>query len=127
MKKYIVLLLALFIVFTTRFVDAAGNQPYPKSIITYNSSVVIATGNTFQAILSASTSGRQSLTIQNNNASDSCWISFGSGITAANATKANSILLSSGQAYTRYYPFTPNDEIEGTCATSSDTVYIDVQ
>jgi hypothetical protein len=105
----------------------------PKMFATTDSSVVIVTGNTFQAVLAAPVARalRQSLTIQNNNATDSCWITFGtkSGtlITAGNATKANSILLLAGGSYTRYYPFIPSDEIEGTCATSSDTLYVDKQ
>jgi hypothetical protein len=93
---------------------------------TTNGSVVITTSNTFQTVL---TSGRRlSLTIQNNNTStDSCWIMFGKGVTAANATKAKSIELLQGQAYTRYYPYIPLDEIEGTCASGSDSLYIDTE
>lgn len=96
---------------------------------TTNSSAVITTGNTFQAVLSAVTANnqRKSLTIQNNNATDACWVTFGVGITAGNATKGKSIQLAAGQALTRYYPYIPNDEIEATCATSSDTLYIDSQ
>jgi hypothetical protein len=96
---------------------------------TVNASVVIATGNTFQTVLAAvsSTAGRQSLTIQNNNATDSCWIQFGVGVTSGNATKGKSILLLAGGSYTRYYPFVPKDEIEATCATTSDTLYVDTQ
>lgn len=100
---------------------------------TVNASVAIATGNTFQAILAAvsGAAGRQSLTIQNNNATDSCWLSFGifggTTITAGNATKGRSILLLAGGSYTRYYPFVPSDEIEATCATTADTLYVDSQ
>ena len=93
--------------------------------VTTNRSVVIAAGNTFQVILAP---GRwRSLTIQNNNSVDSCWIAFGNTITAANATKAESILLAAAQSYTRYYPYIPNDEIEGTCTNTSDTIYVDTQ
>ena len=96
---------------------------------TVNSTAIITTGNTFQTIVTAGP--KQSLTIQNNNATDSCWLSFGtfSGatITAANATKGRSILLLAGGSLTRYWPFVPSDEIEATCATTSDTMYIDVQ
>jgi hypothetical protein len=35
--------------------------------------------------------------------------------------------LVAGGSYTRYYPYVPSDEIEGTCATTSDTLYIDFQ
>lgn len=93
---------------------------------TVNGSISITTGNTFQSILSAlgtSIAPRRSLTIQNNNASDSCWIFLGSG----SATKAASILLASGQAYTRYYPYVPSDAIQGTCANNGDTLYVDTQ
>ena len=93
--------------------------------VTTNRSVVIATGNTFQAVLA---SGRYlSVTIQNNNASDSCWISFGKTITTATAAKASSILLTAGQAFTRYGPYIPLDAIVGTCATTGNTLYIDTQ
>jgi hypothetical protein len=101
-----------------------------KTAPTYNLSAFITSGNTFQTILPAQ-AGRRSLTIQNNNASDACWITFGSiagvAITAANATKSTSISLAAGQSYTRYYPYIPSDEIEGTCAAGGDTLYIDTQ
>ena len=92
---------------------------------TTNSSVAIATGNTFQTVLTAVTSNsqRRSLTIQNNNASDSCWLFIGAG----SATKGTAILLASGQAYTRYSPYIPTDAIQATCATTADTLYIDNQ
>jgi hypothetical protein len=103
--------------------SAAIAQSVPA--VTTNGSVVITTGNAYQTALAAGT--RRSLTIQNNNPSDSCWLQFGTGVTAGNATKARSILLPSGQAFTRYFPFVPNDEIEATCATAADTLYIDTQ
>lgn len=92
---------------------------------TTNSSAVIATGNTFQTILTAVTSNnqRRSLTIQNNNATDSCWLFIGAG----SATKGTSMLLLAGQGYTRYYPYIPSDVIQATCASTSDTLYADVQ
>lgn len=93
--------------------------------VTTNHSVVITTGNTFQTVLAAAT--RRSLTIQNNNANDNCWIQYGVGVTAANASKGASIFLQPGWSYTRYFPFVPNDEIEATCATTSDTLYVDTQ
>jgi hypothetical protein len=96
----------------------------PLAIGTLNQSVVIATGNTFQTVLAAvGQNGRQSLTIANNNASDSCWLYVGSGA----ATKGTSILLLAGGSYVRYYPYTPSDVIQATCATSNDTLYIDTQ
>lgn len=96
---------------------------------TTNGSVTITTGSTFQQVLAAVTSAtgpRRSLTIQNNNSvntTDSCWVFVGSG----NATKATSILLLNGQAYTRFYPFVPSDPIQATCLSTSDTLYVDTQ
>jgi hypothetical protein len=92
---------------------------------TTNSSAVITTGNTFQTVLSAVTQNnqRRSLTIQNNNATDSCWIFIGAGT----AAKGTSILLLAGGSYTRYYPYIPSDAIQATCATSADTLYVDAQ
>jgi hypothetical protein len=92
---------------------------------TINGSVVITTGNTFQKVLSAG--APWSVTIENNNATDSCWIQFGQGVTAANAAKGKSILLLPGGSWARYYPYVPSDEIEGTCASNSDTLYVDTQ
>jgi hypothetical protein len=92
---------------------------------TTNGAMVVTTANTFQTILAAvtQTNQRRSLTIQNNNASDSCWLFVGSG----SATKGTSILLLAGAAYTRYYPYVPSDAIQATCATSADTLYVDTQ
>jgi len=102
----------------------AQNQVKPQNIPTKNTSVVIATGNTFQTVLAAPTGDpRNSLTIQNNNATDSCWIFVGSSA----ATKGASILLLAGGSYTRYFPYVPSDVIQATCATSSDTLYVDTQ
>lgn len=105
---------------------AAGPMPalaqsYPAN--TLNGSVVITVGNTFQVALAAGV--RRSLTIQNNTASDSCWVYIGAG----SATKAASIILDTthGTSYTRYFPYVPDDVIQVTCATTSDTVYVDTQ
>jgi hypothetical protein len=117
-------LLVLFVVRPANAEFAVDGVAINRS--TLNSSATITTGNTFQTVLASilgTTTQRQALTIQNNNATDSCWIYVGSG----SATKANSILLASGQAYTRYWPYVPSDAIQATCATNSDTVYIDVQ
>jgi len=92
---------------------------------TTNGSVVIATGNTYQTVLAA-LSGfgtRRSLTIQNNNLTDNCWVFIG----AAAATKGTSILLLPGGSYTRYSPYIPSDAIQATCATTSSTLYVDTQ
>lgn len=116
MKRLLIGILALVLVSSL-----AHAQSRPTNAGTVNSSVVITTGNTFQTILAAR--NRQSLTIQNNNASDSCWVFVGAG----SATKGTSILLLAGGSYTRYWPFIPNDAIQATCATSNDTMYIDTQ
>lgn len=93
---------------------------------TTNSSASITTGNTFQTVLAAVPAlpvTRRSLTIQNNNATDSCWVFIG----AAAATKGTSILLLPGGAYTRYFPYVPSDAIQATCATTGNTLYVDTQ
>ena len=89
---------------------------------TVNSSAVITTGNTFQTVFTP-TSGIQALTVENNNATDSCWLFVGGG----SPTKATSILLLAGGAYTRYWPFVPSDILQATCASNADTLYIDFQ
>ena len=100
--------------------DASRAQ---QNRFTLNGSAVITAGNTFQTVLAAAP--RWSLTIQNNNASDSCWVYIGSG----SATKGTSIQLDTthGTAYTRYFPYVPSDAIQATCATTSDTLYVDTQ
>ena len=97
----------------------------PVNRSTLITAVVIASGNAFQTVMAAqnSTIQRQALTIENNNASDSCWIFPGSGT----PTKATSILLLPGGSYTRYWPFVPSDAIQATCANTSDTLYVDNQ
>lgn len=109
----------------TLVLSAAVARAQSTAAATTNGSVVIATGNTFQTVLAALAAQtlRRSLTIENNNASDSCWIYIGSG----SATKGTSILLLAGGSYTRYYPYVPSDAIQATCATSSDTLYVDTQ
>lgn len=91
--------------------------------------VVIVTGNTFQAVLPSilgTSTPRKALTIQNNNASDNCWIQLMTP-QITTAAKATSILLLPGGSYTRYWPYVPSDAIQATCATSSDTLYVDNQ
>lgn len=93
---------------------------------TTNGSVTIAAGNTFQTVLSALTPPalRRSLTIQNNNANtDNCWLYVGSG----SPTEANSILLTPGLPYQRYFPYVPSDAIQATCASTGDSLYVDTQ
>lgn len=93
---------------------------------TTNGSVVIATGNTFQTVLTAVVGMAQlrSVTIENNNVNgDNCWIYVGNG----SPTKAKSILLTPGGSYARYFPYVPSDAIQATCTTTSDTLYVDTQ
>lgn len=92
-----------------------------SALPTDNDSVTIATGNTFQTILSARSP--RSLTIENNNAGDNCWITVDGG----SPTKAKAIMLLPGGSYTRYYPYVPNAAIQGTCATTGDSIYVDTQ
>lgn len=108
---------------------------------TDNQSVSITTGLTYQSIQVANGS-RRSVTIQNNNttSTENCWINI-DGTVAAGATTATSvtvkgvsitaakasILLQPGQAYTRYYPYVPNAAIVGTCTTTGDSIYADIQ
>jgi hypothetical protein len=115
-RSILALVAALF------FAPAAHAQ---TNAATTNSSAVITTGNTFQTVLAALSQGtaRRSLTIENNNATDSCWVFVGSG----SATKATSILLLAGGSYARYYPYVPSDAIQATCASNSDTLYVDTQ
>ena len=105
-------------------VQGAPVSGIPTNRSTLNNSATITAGNTFQQVLAANSSSvqRQSLTIENNNASDNCWLFIGP---TASATKARSILLTPGGSYTRYWPYVPSDNIAATCATTSDTLYID--
>jgi hypothetical protein len=119
MKRIALSLLALMSICVAALAQTAA--------VTVNGSITIATGNTFQQVLPALATGtsRRSITIQNNNSNtDSCWLFIGA---TASATKATSILLAPGQAYTRYYPYLPSDNIAATCTTTSDTLYVDTQ
>ena len=93
---------------------------------TLNVSVVITTGGAFQTILTSilgTTTQRKALTIENNNATDNCNLFIGAGSASAGV----SILLLPGGSYTRYWPYVPSDTFQATCASNSDTLYIDVQ
>lgn len=119
MKKLLFILFSLF--WFSTVVNAAVVSSAPVTIVP----IVIATGNTFQQVLAASTiNNRFSITIQNNNATDSCWVFLGPN---ASATKATSILLLAGGSYTRYYPYIPSNAIQVTCVSTSDTMYLDTQ
>lgn len=84
--------------------------------------VTIATGNKFQQILPENNSGkdRRALVIENKNTNgDSCWVFVGTG----EASKEESDqILAPGDEYIKYWPFVPADEIQATCASSSDTL-----
>lgn len=93
---------------------------------TINSSATIAAANIFQQILPSilnSTTQRQALTIQNNNTTDACWVHIGTGTPET----GNSMLLTAGGSYQRYWPYVPSDAFQATCANTSDTLYIDIQ
>ena len=108
---------------------------------TDNQSVSITTGLTYQTIQAINQS-RRSVTVQNNNttSTENCWINV-DGTVPAGATTATSvtvkgvsitaakasILLQPGQAYTRYYPYVPSGAIVGTCSSTGDSIYADIQ
>ena len=129
MRRWILSLTALLGVLAlacteVRFAQAIPDGPIPKHTIVIP--VVIATGNTFQTVLSSiasSQTSRLSITIVNNNATDSCWITVDGGTPA----KATSILLLAGGQYFRSWPYVPYDAIQATCATTNDTLYVDQQ
>lgn len=136
MKRYLVPLLAVSLypllagvmVLAASFVpfQVAKAQPISTPAVTTNLSIVITAGNTFQQVMAALVppAQRRSLTIQNNNTTtDNCWVYVGSG----SATKGASILLLPAGAYTRYFPYVPSDVIQATCASTSNTIYVDVQ
>lgn len=123
---------------------AAPLQALAQSVpaVTTPAPITITTGNTFQQALPAlaATAQRRSLTIQNNNASDSCYLLIGGPWVAGDTTSTSrtingvsltaikgAILLLAGQAYTRYFPYVPSDLILATCATTGDSLYVDTQ
>ncbi|MGA7787723.1 MAG: hypothetical protein WCA56_06115 [Xanthobacteraceae bacterium] len=99
-------------------------QQTPASIKTL---VTIVTGNKFQQILPENNTGkdRRGLVIDNKNANgDSCWVFVGTG----RASKEQSDkVLAPGDEYVEYWPFVPSDEIQATCASSSDTLNVEYQ
>jgi hypothetical protein len=100
---------------------AQSQAPAPPGI-----SVAIVTGSKFQQVVPPSTNGRErrSLTIQNNSANDdSCWVYIGT----SKPSKEASFELAPGKSLIRYWPFVPSDAIQATCASSSDTLYIEYQ
>ena len=88
--------------------------------------VTIATGNTFQQVIGSNGSAaeRRALIIKNNNTNgDTCWVFFGD----AKASKEESVVLPSGGSYVRYWPFVSSDALLATCASTSDTLYVEVK
>ena len=119
----------------THAAHAQSVSPAPLS----NTSQAITTGNTYQQLLAAS-SVRKSITIENNNSADTCYIDPTGTVQPGDTTATSesiggktltaikgSIELLPGGAWTRYYPFIPSNTIVGTCASSSDSLYVDVQ
>ena len=90
-------------------------------------SVTIAAGNKFQQILPENDTGkkRRALVIDNENKNgDSCWVFIGTG----QASKEESDkVLAPGDEYVEYWPFVPSDEVQATCASSSDTLSVEYQ
>ena len=104
-----------------------------------NKSVSITTGNTYQQIEGINQS-RRVVEIQNNNATDSCFLEVTGAVASGNTTATNvtvngvsitsqkaSILLLPGGAYNRYYPYVPSGPIVVTCASTGDSVYADLE
>ena len=111
--------LALSAIFSLPVLAQAVSVP----ALTTGRSVTITTGTTFQTVIAAG--NYRSLTIQNNNTNtDNCWVYV---VNTGSPTTANSILLTPGAAYTRYFPYIPNGAIQATCATTADTLYADTQ
>jgi hypothetical protein len=104
-----------------------AQQAGPQDIPTVNGSITITVGNTFQTLLAAvatNSAARRSLTIQNNNTLDNCWVFIGS----TTPTASTSIMLTVTQrSYQRYFPYVPSDQVQATCATAGDTLYVDTQ
>jgi hypothetical protein len=95
----------------------------PSGAPTINSSAVIGTGATFQVAL-ASGATRKSLQVANNNTNgDNCWMFLGSGT----ATSGVSILLTPGGSASWLGLTPPTDEVQVTCATTGDVLYVSTQ
>lgn len=105
------------------FQHVQGETQQAASVI---GTVVITTGSGFQQILASTltTTPRRSLTVQNNNLSDNCWVFIGA---LANATTARSALLLPGASYSRFWPYVPSDAISGNCNTTGSTMYVESQ
>jgi hypothetical protein len=118
----------------------ACGPAFAQSAITHlNKSVSITTGNTYQQIEGTNTA-RRVLEVENNNASDNCYLEVTGAVAVGNTTSTNvtvngatitsakaSILLLPGGSYNRYYPYVPSGPIVVTCASGGDSVYADVE
>jgi hypothetical protein len=100
----------------------AQQPPVPTKTL-----VTIVTGNKFQQILPENNTGkdRRALVIDNNNTNgDACWVFVGTG--RASKEESDQVLAPS-EEYVQYWPFVPSDEIQATCASSSDTLSVEYQ
>lgn len=154
MKKSALLLLALPVA-ATLFM---AQQQFVYNGATVNGSIVITAAGVLQQIYPAVAnpnanfaSNRHSLTLQNNNgtnstsSSDVCYIVYGQNITpliTAGVTSITSTVtfngvstpvgklaqrLTNAGASGAYFPFIPSDPIFGTCDNSSDSIYADTK
>jgi hypothetical protein len=91
-----------------------------------NNVVKIATGNSFQQVVGPNSSAteRQALTIKNNNTNgDTCWVFFGGD----KASKEKNVSIDSGGSYVRYWPFVSSEAMQATCASTSDTLSVEIK
>jgi hypothetical protein len=138
--KNILRAVALFTILSLAAVMlAAAPAPAQTTLkATVPGAVSITTGLTYQQIVAAGS--KVSITIQNNNTSDSCWIIVGGPFLAGDTTATSrtiagasisalkaSIVLAPAGSYTRYMPYIPGDTILGTCTTTGDSIYVDTQ
>ena len=127
-------LVAVIIVFVLGMLTA----PPPRDSHAQNSRptiggpTTITTGGVFQQVLPAF--AKFSVIVQNNNTTDSCWVTYGtlsSGvpITLANASEASAILLTTGGVYNQFDPnsYTTPEAIFATCANNGDTLRVSYQ
>lgn len=131
MHRKVILAAALLCIASPLYAQSAiSTSPFP---------ILITAGNTYQQLLPVG-KGRRSLTIENNNATDSCWVTIGGpnavGNTVATSLTINgvtltakqaSILLLPGGSIGRYSPYLPSDLILVTCTTTGDSVYVEIQ
>src|SRR6516225_1950238 len=130
-------LIALLLCLVSTYANA---QSSPAQ--TFNRSVSITTGSTFQQLVPSGIA-INSVTIQNNNTTttENCWIdvsglvaagnTLGTTVTSLNgsttAAKA-SILLTSSSSYSRFTGHLLSSQgITGTCTSSGDSIYVDTQ